>query len=200
MTTYNSAIPQPTDLISNSQSQILGNFDQLNTQFAIDHTAFNTGSGNGDGFHKKVTLATKNTPGAQTDPSSAIYSASGTASTVAELFYKNQNATYPLSHIKAWGVFSSNTPSLTQTYNVTSITRSAGGQYTVTLASNAVSSATFGVLATCQMQNNFGIGGIVGVASLGYGGGVGTFQINVRSLTAATGTDEYPVTFVVLQA
>lgn len=56
MTTYNSNIPQPTDLISNSQSQILGNFDQLNTQFAIDHTAFNTGSGNGDGYHKKTTL------------------------------------------------------------------------------------------------------------------------------------------------
>jgi hypothetical protein len=56
MTVYNAAIPQPGDLISNSQSQILGNFIQLNTQFAIDHTAFNTGTGNGDGFHKQVTL------------------------------------------------------------------------------------------------------------------------------------------------
>lgn len=58
MTTYNPAIPQPSNLISNSQADILGNFGQLNSQFGIDHVAFNTGSGNGSGFHKKVTIPT----------------------------------------------------------------------------------------------------------------------------------------------
>lgn len=53
---YNAGIPLATDLISNSQAQILDNFNQLNVQFGEDHTAFNTGSGNGDGFHKKITF------------------------------------------------------------------------------------------------------------------------------------------------
>lgn len=56
MSTYNPSIPQATDLISNSQAQILTNFGQLNTQFGVDHSAFNTGSANGTGFHTKVTL------------------------------------------------------------------------------------------------------------------------------------------------
>lgn len=54
--TYNAGIPNANDFISNSQQQIKDNFGQLNTQFGIDHVAFNTGSGNGTGLHKKVTL------------------------------------------------------------------------------------------------------------------------------------------------
>lgn len=62
--TYNPLIPQPTDLLSNSQPQILTNFGQLNTQFSVDHIGFNTGSSNGDGTHKKITFdnATSPTP------------------------------------------------------------------------------------------------------------------------------------------
>lgn len=54
--TYNAAIPQSTDLISNSQPQILANFSQLNTQYLADHDGFNTGSGNGSGMHDQVTF------------------------------------------------------------------------------------------------------------------------------------------------
>jgi len=36
---YNASIPQATDLISQSQSQIQTNFSQANTAFGIDHTA-----------------------------------------------------------------------------------------------------------------------------------------------------------------
>lgn len=57
--TYNPNIPVGTDNLSASQVQILDNFGQLNAQFGIDHTAFNTGSGNGDGFHKKVTFVSQ---------------------------------------------------------------------------------------------------------------------------------------------
>lgn len=56
--TYNAGIPNATDLISVSQGQIKTNFTQLNSQFGIDHVAFNTGSGNGNGFHKQVTIPT----------------------------------------------------------------------------------------------------------------------------------------------
>jgi hypothetical protein len=62
--TYTPGIPNSTDLISNSQQQIKDNFGQLNTQFAIDHVAFNTGAANGDGHHKQVTF--DNAPSAPT--------------------------------------------------------------------------------------------------------------------------------------
>lgn len=51
---YNPSIPQSTDLISQSQSQILTNFGQLDTQFGVDHTAFSAASDNGK--HQKVTM------------------------------------------------------------------------------------------------------------------------------------------------
>jgi len=90
--TYNAGIPLATDLISNSQPQILANFDQLNTQFAVDHVAFNTGSGNGDGTHKKITF-----DNAPTEPTP-----SGTISNIfpllvgsnQELFFKNASTEY----------------------------------------------------------------------------------------------------------
>lgn len=85
--TYNASIPQSTDLISNSQPQILANFGQLNTQFAVDHVAFNTGSGNGNGHHKQVFF--DNAPSAPTvsGTQSAVYP--GLVSAVQQLFFKN---------------------------------------------------------------------------------------------------------------
>lgn len=90
MTTYNDAIPQPGDFLSQSQGEILGNFDQLNVQFGVDHTAFNTGSGNGDGFHKKVTFpgTASFTPPAGTE--SVIFPSN--ISGAQELFYQNATA------------------------------------------------------------------------------------------------------------
>jgi hypothetical protein len=90
--TYNPNIPQATDLISNSQSQILANFNQLNVQFGVDHQAFNTGSGNGDGTHKQITF-----DNAPTEPTP-----SGTISNIfpllvgsnQELFFKNASTEY----------------------------------------------------------------------------------------------------------
>lgn len=51
--TYNANIPQATDLISQSQSQIQTNFSQANTAFGIDHTSFDTVADQGK--HKKST-------------------------------------------------------------------------------------------------------------------------------------------------
>lgn len=73
MTTYNPNVPQGTDNLSVSQGQILGNFSQLNTQFAVDHVAFNTGSGNGNGHHKKVTFDNAPVSPTLSGTQSAIY-------------------------------------------------------------------------------------------------------------------------------
>lgn len=91
--TYNPSIPQATDLISQSQGQILANFGQLNSQFGVDHTAFNTGSGNGDGFHKKVMF---NVP----------WAGSTTMSGTQVLFYSsNQGGVGQLAYANSAGQF-----------------------------------------------------------------------------------------------
>jgi len=53
--TYNPNIPAANDILSNSQSQILTNFGQLNTVFGIDHVPFYPSVAN-SGKHAKVTL------------------------------------------------------------------------------------------------------------------------------------------------
>jgi hypothetical protein len=55
--TYSTNTPNATDLISSTQAPIKTNFVQADTQFGIDHTNFNNGGVNGNGFHKQVTLA-----------------------------------------------------------------------------------------------------------------------------------------------
>lgn len=95
MSIYNPAIPQATDLISNSQPQILGNFGELNTQFGVDHVAFNTGSANGDGTHKQITF--DNAPSAPnpTGTISNIYPQ--LVSAIQQLFFKNATQVWQLT-------------------------------------------------------------------------------------------------------
>jgi hypothetical protein len=50
---YSANIPQPTDLLSQSQPLILGNFQAIQTGFDIDHVSFDA---SGEGKHKKVSL------------------------------------------------------------------------------------------------------------------------------------------------
>lgn len=134
---FNSAIPQANDNPSVSQGQLLTNNGSINSILAVDHVSFNDAAG---GKHQQVTLNTKNTPGAQTDPASTVYSGNGSASTVAELYFKNQQGAFLLSCIKAFGVFvGSNSPvtTLTNSYNVASISGSAGS-YTITMTSGVI--------------------------------------------------------------
>ncbi len=52
---YNPNVPQPTDLLSNSQGQILANFNKANSSFGINHYPFDNGTAN-NGKHKFVTI------------------------------------------------------------------------------------------------------------------------------------------------
>lgn len=53
--TYNPNIPQPSDIPSQSQGEILTNFQQLNTVFDVDHVAFNDSNASNRGKHDKST-------------------------------------------------------------------------------------------------------------------------------------------------
>lgn len=72
MSSYNPNIPQPNNVLSISQSQLLANFGQLNTQFSVDHSPFWTGSSNGTGHHNQVTF----------DQAASVPSPSGTQSVI----------------------------------------------------------------------------------------------------------------------
>jgi len=51
---YKANIPQPTDNLDDSQVDLLGNFQQLDTTYGIDHYAFTVSTAN-LGFHNKIT-------------------------------------------------------------------------------------------------------------------------------------------------
>ena len=53
--TFNPNIPQPNDIPSQSQAQILTNFQQLNTVFDVDHVPFNDGTAANRGKHDQST-------------------------------------------------------------------------------------------------------------------------------------------------
>lgn len=57
MSTYLPNIPQPNDNLDFSQSQLLGNFQSLDTVYGIDHYEFSNGTAN-SGFHDQVTTPT----------------------------------------------------------------------------------------------------------------------------------------------
>jgi hypothetical protein len=95
MANYDPNIPQPDDLISDSQSEILANFQQLNTQFGIDHQPLWDGSENGNGYHQWISFFKALTsppalpnlfPPALVNPSIEY---TQTVGTDAQLFFKN---------------------------------------------------------------------------------------------------------------
>jgi hypothetical protein len=159
--TYLPGIPLPTDNLSFSQGQLKDNFTQLNDQFGIDHTAYNTGVGNGDGFHKQIHLPEFTNPTVTSGTAtqgSVIYSAAGTAApTKANLNFKNDlNLLFPLSIIKAYALIDGNTTGPTivnsQGVNVGAITVTIIPGvvpqyiYTVNLTANTVATADYAVI------------------------------------------------------
>lgn len=156
--TYNPSIPQGTDNISVSQAQILGNFGQLNSQFGIDHTAFNTGSGNGNGFHKKVTWLdqTSSLPGAP--GATRIVAYGKTTNSITMPYYKRDAIAteFSLAPIKAYALLTATganvNPTINKQFNIASVTCS-GAIYTVTLsnAMNTTGTQPYGILCNLSI-------------------------------------------------
>lgn len=80
---YTANIPQPNDKISNSQPQILQNFQALNTYTSVDHVSLNAAN---QGKHKTATFPTAAAPAAAGATEVGLYSANGPTSGVPELF------------------------------------------------------------------------------------------------------------------
>lgn len=142
---YINNVPVPTNDPSVDAPNMQTNTETIDSWVAVDHVGFNNSNG---GKHNQVTFAGKNAQGSQTDPQSVLYTASGTASTVSDLEFKNQNANFPISTLRSLGSFATvntNGPvSLINGFNVTSITASNSGLiYTIVFPNNVTTGTTF---------------------------------------------------------
>lgn len=155
--TYNTGVPAAANNPSNDQPIMLINCQSIDSIIGVDHITFNSsgtgGAGASGGQHLQVTFNGKNVPsGLPVDPISIEYTNSGTASTVSQLFYANQNGTFHLSPIKAWGLISAagGTILASQAVNVSTVTRVSSGVYNIVLTVNAVNSVNFAIIATAS--------------------------------------------------
>lgn len=85
---FDPAIPQPNDIISTSQSELLENFTQLNTVFGVNHVAFDAASSD-KGKHKFVTMVQQAT--SPTSQANEYLMYSKELSGKAEIYVKPQN-------------------------------------------------------------------------------------------------------------
>lgn len=137
---FNSNIPQPTDLISVSQSDLLNNMNSLQNTFTTDHFGFNPVTNLG--FHKNITLtdlATLTPPIPYPSPNAgfgAIYAKTTLNQTYPQYKRDGTGTIYSLMPIKAYTVFTAANPPVslfTLPYgNIASIVRLSGGVYMVT--------------------------------------------------------------------
>ncbi len=95
--TFNPNIPQPNDDPTASQSDLLGNFGKLNSDWQVNHVPLTSGGNNG--FHKMVQFPNV----LSVDPTvtglqSAVYPKVG-FDTFPALFFKNASAVYQLTNL-----------------------------------------------------------------------------------------------------
>lgn len=198
MVTYNLNIPDGPNNPSNDQPKMKTNANAVDTILAVDHVSFNTAGGTPNaegGTHKQVTFNGKNSALAQTDPQSVLYTGDGIASTVAQLFLRNQNATFQISAICAWAFCQGSDGQVvsSQSSNVATIVKNSIGNFSVTLTTNAVSSATFCVFISSS--NSVTPLFTIGNYSIT---GMGTFDVLFRN-TASLPSDPVNFSFQVLQ-
>lgn len=155
--TYNRDIPDAPNNPSNDQPKMKTNTNSTDDLIAVDHVSFNDTPG---GTHLQSTYSSKNTPAAQIDPQSVVYTTNGTASTRAELNFINQSGTYRLSSLKAFGVFTTVAGAgpalpvaLDMGINVVSITKT-NAIYTINLTPNAVQGTTVIVFLNNSNDNS----------------------------------------------
>jgi hypothetical protein len=113
------------------------NYTNIKNYLTVDHVE---AGAPGNGFHKEVTFYDKVAQGLPVDPTSVLYTASGTASTVADMRFRNANGIFPVNAIRACAVFTTGgAPVVSNGINVGIITRLVN-VFTINLTANAVTS------------------------------------------------------------
>lgn len=134
--TFNNAVPEANNNPSDDQTEMLQNNVTHPKIWAVDHVAFND---NDAGKHLRVTFVTQNAAVAQVDPASTLYTGPGSASTNSQLLFRNADQIFPVSMVRAFGVFTGagSVSATDNDFNVQSITGNTS-TVTVELKSGAV--------------------------------------------------------------
>jgi len=164
--TYTTGVPNPPNDPSNDVPLMQTNTNSILSIIAVDHVGFNTpgpnpaGSG---GQHLQITYNSENPPSVPADPIGITYTNAGVVSAShPQLFYQNSQGNFPLSALRAMGVFATIggaagavTPS--SAYNIASITASGGNpnNYTIVLKANTVSGNN--IVVSTQASNDLSI-------------------------------------------
>jgi len=192
MSLYNPNIPQPGDRPSDSQTQILQNFQTLDTVFTVDHVAFSLGIN--PGKHKQVTFDTVHPAGAPAGTESVLYTKN--VGGVPELFWRNSVAEKPISpgagSLFAWcvwngGLAGANPP--INGFNVANVNRTGVGAYTINLTNPMVS----GLAGAILVQGGGSHVGTENVAS-----GPGFVSVQFRGSFSGTPLDVATGNFMIL--
>lgn len=189
--TFYSNIPAAANNPSFDQPNMLQNNESTAGIIEVDHVGFNTASG---GTHLQVNFSSKNSQGAQTDPSSVLYTGNGTESTIAELYYKNQNATLQISCIKAFGYFDNNGNPIGTPQNI-SCSKTSTGLFAMTVSPNVVASNHVVIFVS---NNNAG-NSFSNYSNIVYGGGTLTFNVNIWVSNASGTRTDNSFSVMVLQ-
>lgn len=146
--TFNTGIPAANNNPSVDQPDMLINNVSTDGILAVDHISFNALNG---GTHKQMHMPSFTNPavinGGASD-GSVIYSAAGSAdATRAQSYFKNAfNVAFPVSLIKAYGIFDAAAATL-NAINITAV-RTSTGLFRLTMPANVVASTSFGVLVS----------------------------------------------------
>jgi hypothetical protein len=213
MTQYK-AIPQATDQRNQSQVDILNNFNYLNSQsvapnngiILVDHLATgDNGLSTSDGFHKQVSLLNRATPANLTNAVNAqnsngiAYTQNDTAPTAPNPqlhFYNGVNdwQITPSLPIRAYANFdgriTNGLATINSSFNVTSVTRTATGFYTVVFPNNMPS-------LNYVFQINGSLAAGIFVGSLGPGVFVNNNMVLVIGQLGAGSLDPQRATFII---
>src|SRR5215469_11178606 len=126
--TYNTGIPAAGNTPAHDQPLMQQNFTQIATSYNTDHIALNSGSN--AGFSNKTTLVQQGSDPANVVNAGIAYTKAVGART--ELFYRPDGGPIiELSIIKAWGSFNGANGALFDSNNVSMVTRTGAGSYTV---------------------------------------------------------------------
>lgn len=84
---YNQNIPQPADQLKNSQPQILGNFQEINTALNVNHVGFNVAD---EGKHKFLQMPRQGGSPTTAGTDLGLFALIGANSGVSELNFRRQ--------------------------------------------------------------------------------------------------------------
>ena len=151
---YNDAVPATNNDPSVDQPDMLINTVSIEGIWNEDHIGFNLENGGTHQFLRFYSNPNYIIPvGTPTGNAAFIYMNAGTASSAAQEFMINANATYQVSPIKAWAFVDTTGAVLGgQSVNVSSVTHNSLGNYTIVLTTNATTGTNFAVVVSPGKQ------------------------------------------------